>query len=523
MRKVFTITRFGSPEFDNHLARAVVPYSGNFAPLLTILKQLNDPPLACKTVVFEEKYVDEDYQDEFAAFYSKTFKRYPHRCTRIHFFADVVPTRTRTGFSRYRDSYLGFVILRPLDLQRVGRTILRPPVRSDDSEFITCKAKFPSHIYGDKFEPEAMPFIQQDTQVGACAQASLWMLARYMSQRFNCREFLPSEINALAKANVTMGRPLPAEDGLTAIQIMDALQGMGFPSVMYRSETVDGCSRHIEAAFPIQGRTKKKRDASRDLRRTAKLADIAYRYIESGLPVILGTADHAVVAVGHTYEHAAINSSVAIQRIPSFFINNDNTGPYQKMPLFVRNPNQLSFLDVQTVITVAPPEVTLKGEEAERMATTSVELFLAEPLPNVGKSFNDILPTQRKEFGPWLNKKEYRTYLMRSVQLQQDIRTAMKEKNLLRAVGEKLLVLDYPKYVWVTEISSPDLLNRATKGDRECLGFVIVDSTAPSRTQGVIAMHYADLFRAQMRDDPGKELVVVIPNSTPFKHRLSPG
>jgi len=523
MRKVFTITRFASPEFKEHLTRAVVPYQGNTTPLGTILEQLNKPPLACETAIFEENYVDEDYQDEFTAFYGKAFKRYPHRCTRVHFFSDVIPTRTRIGFSRYKESYLGFVILRPLDLQRVGRTILTPPVRSQDNEFITCKAKYPSHIYGDRFEVQGMPFIQQDTQVGACAQASLWMLARYMSQRFYCREYLPSEINALAKANVSGGRPLPAERGLTAMQILDALQGMGFPSVMYGINTVDYCSRHIESAFPEHGRTKDEKEKSKNLQRTAKLADIAYRYIESGLPVILGTADHAVVAVGHTYDHAVSNDGVAIKRIPSFFINDDASGPYQEMLLFSNKPGKRSFLDVKVVITVAPPEVTLTGEEAERMAMKSVDGFLSEPLQNGGLSFNDILPAQRKDWGPWLKKKEYRTYLMRSVQLQQDIRTAMKAKNLHRAVGEKLLVLDYPKYVWVTEISSPALLNQATKGDRKCLGFVIVDTTAPSRTQGVIAMHYADLFRAQSRHDSDDELVQVIPNSTPFKHRLSPG
>jgi hypothetical protein len=287
-------------------------------------------------------------------------------------------------------------------------------------------------------------------------------------------------------------------------------------------ENVDPCSRHIETAFPIQGNTDKEKIQALEHQRTAKLADIAYRYIESGLPVILGTADHAVVAVGHSYDHSVANATVAIQRIPSFFINNDNTGPYQEMPLFVRNANQLSFMDVRTVITVAPVEVTLKGEEAEWMAMVCARRVLEEqPDPGKPDKFKDILPKVRPELGPWLQQLECRTYLIRSVDLQHEIRVSMKQKNIPRAVGEKLLVLDYPKYVWITEISSPSLLNHQDRTHRQCLGCVIVDSTAPKRTSGVIAMHFADLFLAQDRDDPSKADRKVFLFSTPFKHRMT--
>ncbi|MBI5576960.1 MAG: hypothetical protein HY896_11425 [Deltaproteobacteria bacterium] len=362
----------------------------------------------------------------------------------------------------------------------------------------------------------------QDTQVGACAQASLWMLARYMSQQFNCREFLPSEINALAKANMAMGRPLPAESGLTPIQILDALQGMGFPAVMYMRENVDPCSRHVDPAFPINSGSDAEEVASKDLRRTAKLADIAYRYIESGLPVILGTSNHAVVAIGHTYDHTATSATVAIQRIPSFFINNDANGPYQEMLLFAKDVDKLSFFDVRTVITVAPPEVTLKGEEAELMATECIDGVLKEPVTKSGETLGDLLPQMRPEFSPWLKQREYRTYLMRSVMLQQEIQLGMRLGHIRRQAGEKLLVLDYPKYVWVSEISSPDLLNQADMANRKCLGFVVVDSTAPSRTNGVIAMHFADLFLDVPRDAPQRANRYVFRGSTPIRHRVSP-
>ncbi len=523
MKKRFVVVPFNSSEFGDLFLEEIIPYQGNPTPAQTILTHLRSTALNCQSAVFEYDYVDEDYQDEFACFYSKAFKNYPHRCTRVHFFSCAIPKRTRMGFSRYRKSYLGFTILRPTDLQRVGRTILKPPLNDPDRQFINCATFYDTHILGDAFRVQAMPFIQQDTQVGACAQASLWMLARYMSRRFGHRRFLPAEINSLAKAHTAMGRQLPAESGLTAIQMLDALQGMGFAAVMYSRDTVDSCSQHIDAAFPVTGNTPQERELSQSLQRTAKLADIAYRYIESGLPVILGTDDHALVAVGHTYDPTIANAAAAIQRIPSFYTNNDNLGPYLESPLF-RNgvtPLELSFLDVRMVISVTPSEATLRGEEAERMAMESVYGLLEErPAPGKNDKFRDILPRVRPEFSAWFGSLEYRTYLIESVRLQHDLRVEINEGNVMRLVGEKLLVLDYPKYVWVTEISSSTLLNRPNKRQRSCLGRVFVDSTAPSRTAGVMAIHFADLLLTQSRDHPEIAERFVFINSTPFKHRL---
>jgi len=182
MEKTFIITTFQSHEFHQKFEEVAKPYNGNPKPLDNILDMLKGPPLSCKTAVFEYDYVDQDYLDEFSAFYSKSFKSYPSRCVRILFFDKDLTGREPLEIHAERDSFLGYMVLRPTDLQRVGRTLLRPPIQDGNSEFIHCVAPFRTHICGDCFVVSAMPFIQQDTQVGACAQASLWMLARYMSR-----------------------------------------------------------------------------------------------------------------------------------------------------------------------------------------------------------------------------------------------------------------------------------------------------------------------------------------------------
>jgi hypothetical protein len=517
MKKAFTIETFDQAT----LMAAVVPFYGNQTPLENILKGLSQPPYLCKTVIKEQEYVDKDYQDEFSAYYCKAFKSYSARCVRWHFFACDIPTATTTEFAQFASQYLGYMVIRPTDLQRVGRTLLRPNLTDPNRQFFHCTAICHTNILGQQFTVTGMPFIQQDTQVGACAQASIWMLARYMSRKFGYREYLPSEINNLAKANMALGRPLPAENGLNSYQMLDALKGMGFPALIYTRDNLGTCSPHIEKAFPIDNNaTREKKAEQRYIQNTIKLADIAYRYIESGLPVIIGTAGHALVAIGHTYDPALI-ATVAIQRIPSFYVNNDNTGPYREMPIFTVSTTDYSFNKVNSVIPVLPYEVTLRGEEAELMARECVDELLRSELPGPPPiKFQDAISQSNVALAGTLNDLEYRTFLQLSVEFQKALREDMNSGRLNQQVGNELLLLDYPKYIWITEVSSSTLLNHSASQDRKCVGRIISDSTAPAKTRGVIAFHVADTLSLIGRNPGNVTIPSFHPDSTPFGHKV---
>lgn len=500
------------------------PYGGNTKPLQALKSLLQQQ--GAKTVVLEENYVDKDYQNEFSAFYSRSFKIYPQRCTRLHFFSTDIPEQTvAIDLVNLQDCYLGFVVIRPTDLQRLGRTLLKPFIHDIHTEFVCCKAEFDAHILGERFPVTAMPFIQQDTQVGACAQASLWMLARYMSKRYGYREFLPGEINILAKSIRAYGRALPAEWGLDLGQILDALSGMGYSAVVYARENIDQCSPHIDDIFPVDSASPAtEQETQIYLQRTAKLADITYRYVESGLPVILCTANHALVAIGHTYNYT-VEARLAIERIPAFIVNNDAEGPYCKIPIrlvspWPRYPDEISFRDICEIVVVVPPEVTLRGEEAESMASEHVRDFLESDY-QIGKKWRQALIEMRPEFQSWFEHLEFRTYLRPSVEWQKELRQYISGDPIRRQVARRLLELDYPKYVWLTEVSSSPLLNRALREQRQCLGCIVVDSTAPACTRGTIAMHFADvLFILDRQRDQEQPEVHYIKGSTPFSHKI---
>lgn len=520
MLKRLLVSDINAPGFVDELKEIALPFKGNLWPFNQTLAALKTAPWSAQAVIFEYDYVDRDYQDEFSAFYSKAFKSYPSRCVRLHFFSCKISPRVKKNFGRFRKFYLGFMVLRPTDLQRMGRTILTPPINDPNAEFIHCCATFSAHLLGDKFPIWGMPFVQQDTQVGACAQASLWVVARYMAQRFGHREFLPSEVNHLAKSKNAHGRAYPAEFGLNFSQMLDALEGMGFFAWSYASLGLADCAQHIEQAFPIDpSMSPSDQERALQMQCSAKLADITYRYIESGLPVILATNNHALVAIGHTYD-ATSSASVSIQRIPSWIVHNDNTGPYIHMPVLSHQPGRLSFLEVQSIIVVAPREVTLRGEEAEAMAMRSIAELLTQPTKtSSAPTWLELFKKLRPDLANCLDQLEYRSFLIPSVEFQSQLKSDIQEGRFDRFLGEKIISLDFPRFIWVTEISSSQLLNHPDRTSRHCLGRVILDSTAPANTMGQMVIHFCDFVRFCDRQEAKFNDVSLLPNTTPFGHR----
>lgn len=514
MKKNVVIEHVGTPEFEDRWSEATLPYHLNHQPVDNIRNQLELPPYMCKTVAFEYDYVDADYQDEYAAFYCKAFKTYPARCTRLHFFSVLVPKATKFDWSACSlpGAYLGYLVLRPTDLQKVGRTVICPPITDKSGQFVNCLADFNAHLFGYTFSVKGMPFMQQDSQVGVCAQASLWMVARYMSRRYGHRHYFPSEINDIAKTRLSYGRPIPAENGLTMTQIADALEGMGLPAVLYDKQLIADYAKHLDPLYVTD----------KD-RLNAKLADIAYRYIESGLPVIFGTSDHAVVGIGHEYKWDT-HAKATIQRIPAFFVNNDNSGCYRRMPLWdIATKPDCSFLEVSSLIAVIPPEVTLSGELAEDMARIGLNEFLVEPLdPPAPTTAEHVLSAMSPDITPWLKERELRTYLMPSVDFQRQLLWECRSKALPRPLCEALLEMDFPKYVWISEVSATPLLNHLICEHRKCIGRVIVDTTAPSRTPGLLAIHIGGLFALYNRNspDPRPADIDKCDDWQPFTHKV---
>ena len=214
----------------------------------------------------------------------------PRRCVRLHFFNDLLSADDLANLTKsHHDSYRGFVVIRPLPLSWLGRSVLSDRLLQEtvaaegqpDSFFSTCAAKYRVNLAGNEISVVGAPWLQQDKMVSGLVppQPYGWHPGT-LTERFapDFKAHLTPDITDYAtSANIDGGRAMPSS-GLTTQQIMLALRAMGYEPMIYTSFST----------------------------RTADLARRqVYHYVESSIPVILGLqfpgrGGHAVTVVGHT-------------------------------------------------------------------------------------------------------------------------------------------------------------------------------------------------------------------------------
>ncbi len=485
------VFRFGSDEFKQYLtAHIYKDYRGNREVFKKILRLLATRyPSPCRSVVIEEPYVCKDYLDEFTGFYAASFKNYPATCKRLHFFATEVSPRTAFDFAKYRSSYLGFVVIRPTDLQKVGRSILKAPCEDPENEFVLCKTpNNAAHLLTAEFEVDATPFIQQDTQVGACATAAMWSAARYLSRKLGTREFYPSEITAAARETLTLGRTFPAKEGLTGLQIVEGLSHLGYETELLERRAL----RPSPLVRAMSGETEN--EALQDL----QFARIVYRYVESEMPVILLLPRHAVLAIGHTYDPDQ-TADLTIQKIPHLIVHDDARGPYGKLPVRPDCNDGQFFPDVEKAVFIMPPECKMRGQDAEDGAVQFLLWeFLGSLDPEARGLLGDTVEIDMADPVSVLRQLFVRTILRPNIELKKEMLDLTVPQRIRRRIARTPL----PKYVWMLELSTQPQVSKEAKRRRRRIGEIVIDSTAPAQTNMVLFFRLGPLWGFLDRDDP---------------------
>jgi hypothetical protein len=299
------------------------------------LRSVLDNAFVCgaQTVVVETRYTDLDYRDEYARYYSTTFRNYPSVAHRLHFFADPPPKHimnpnVAASFAGLR--YLGYAVIRPVTGAPVGRTMLRPP--ESLLRWVTCTAPDEANLFGTTYGVQAAPFMSGDAQLGVCAHAAGWMAAYYHHLRYGSGRWLPSDIAQAALSEFGIRRLDPTA-GLTAGQLTEALRRLGMSPLVYLPDDT--------------------------ARRGETLDKVARRYLDSALPVLVGTQDHAFILVGY-------QPRLGRSRRVDFICNDDGVGPYQLRS--VGQPSEWRFL-----IVPLPPELSVPGERAEPLGIARLQ------------------------------------------------------------------------------------------------------------------------------------------------------
>lgn len=487
--------------------------------------------LKCKSILIEEGYICADFRDEFSTLYSKTFRHYDSYCTRLHFFSKELRSIDQIREVNNED-YLGFSIIRPIEVQRVGRTI----VVSWRDEAIhniyypLCRTDFKSHIMGREFKIQGMPYTQQDSMVMVCAHSAIWMASRYMSQISQAPHILPSEINFYASQVATFSaRSLPSES-LYDTQMIFALQKMGYSPFYFLKQGND-----------------------------EDLLSISYPYLESKIPVILGVPGHVVTAVGHTFDPqpeiveylvdwSAKEGTPIILRseywVSGLIIHDDSQGPYRLLPInrdyretFSKPTSPFCDLlclpkridengeetgyetfddDVDSILIPVPNSIFLLERYVKRVI---LSLFLTETINYIA-----TIPTSNSEILECFNPKRKNPLVLRTYSvLSSDYKMSLRQQlgwdnNLSKRLVDAYEGLSMPQYVWICEITTKEHLSQQREDDRRILGEILVDAKAhKSFPFSFLAIHLPGVLL--IHDQQERDFKTIrISDDNPYRH-----
>ena len=348
-------------------------------------------------VVIEGIYVDSVYRDSYYDYYSR--------------------------------NYLGFLVIRPL-IKCIGRNVISPKAKcAPKDEIRICKVKVDASCLGIKLKAEGFPHASQDNETMTCAQTTIWTLLEYYGNKYTYyHPTLPTEIESILEP-FSYERQLPSK-GLTYNQISVALRNLGFGPKIYQTGGTREEIRHFHQLMAC--------------------------YIESGVPLAVALTDnkekigHAIVCIGtkKVDKHEVVKHPVKVgtktvfswndtMADVGFVFNDDNLPCYQEATLanpaknyIDRGLTRWSNVKVSQFIAPLYHKVYMEADTAIALS----EQIVGSVIPvGDGLVMRTLLTSSRT----------FREHITKMVSLPNDHRLA-------------LLGIPMPKFVWVTELSTPD-------------------------------------------------------------------
>jgi len=509
-----------------HTAQDFVDLSkelGNDYPVRRILYAAE--VTGCNTAVKETGYDDEEYKKEYELFYKNVFKgKPPADVIRIHLFEGILSNLSEEELTLKSkdDAYLGYFTLRPTKIQRVCDAFISEKVITDEESrfvFLTCKIKRSISIEGVNFEIKGFPYIQQDSRIAACAQCAIRVISQFLGWEEGKSSCLTApditeKVKTISNAiTPDASRQIPTS-GLTVPQMKAALGYLNCDPILYDYSNIK--PEELFYKHPEQ---------------------IIYRYVESGIPVILGintaTSKHVLVVIGHSFNpdlwwryvsesyyqlprsgtdarRHDIRYHSSVDWIQNFVIQDDNLGPYYFMERSLLHNN------IACILVPLPEKVYLTGEEAELKAydmiyRDRIETLMNNAVTKLATVGNPNAQWLTMYINHWTNKDlVLRTYLRKSEELKGEI------DKFTRSASVKNSIVNTPmsKHVWIVEISWPDIFSHTRK---KC-GEIILDATADTYlNNAILHVHIPGVIMKKNAADE-LEYVYILDDDQPFRH-----
>jgi hypothetical protein len=281
--------------------------------------------LGAKTIIVESEYTDGDYLDDFSSYYVKCFRDYHRRCKRLHFFDRdfdeptfrnlILGNVSRTEGQAMKDSYLGFVVARPLPDAIIGRTALKHYDNDGGRRNYPATKEYKANLFGVELSVRSLAFQEQDSVLAACATVALWSAFHKTAELFGTPIPTPVEITKAANQIELPARPIPSHS-LTLQQICNSIRHVGLePEVI-----------QVRPSTPVPS--------------------LIYGHLRMGLPVVLlveleGEGGHALTLAGFSLQGNQVRSSEVASgntcvplsglRIDKFYGHDDQFGPFNRL------------------------------------------------------------------------------------------------------------------------------------------------------------------------------------------------
>lgn len=282
--------------------------------------------IKAKTIVVEKNYVDKDFLEDFSAYYVRCFSEYKRKCIRLHFFSTsfsekefihILKKSNHPLLETITKEYLGFVVLKPLPLNIIGRTCLAS-YPHEGRRYFPIKRSYPVSLFGVKLIINALAFQEQDEVVAACATSALWTVFHGTGYLFHHSIPSPASITKSATDNLpTNTRSMPNK-GLTIESMAHAIRSVKLEPILIFSE-------HFSL-----------------------LKTTAYAYMRLGIPIVLcfelfntdtaiSIGHHAVAITGYSLDEsnkASYPKTGCVLRacsIDKLYVHDDQIGPFARM------------------------------------------------------------------------------------------------------------------------------------------------------------------------------------------------
>ena len=389
--------------------------------------------LEAKTIVVELVYTDGDYLDDYSAYYVRCFNAYHRHCKRIHLFSSsfdeaefkrlIVRDVAYDAFESIVDSYLGFIVARPLPNAVVGKTVLSTYPSDEGRRQYTSLRRYHANLFGLNLGIDSLAFQEQDTVLAACATVALWSAFHKTSDLFGTFAPRPAEITKLANGAGSDSRAIPSH-GLSLSQMAHAVRSVGLEP-------------EVVTAAP-----------------STPLVSVIYSHLKLGLPVVLlveieTQGFHALTITGYSINKTRVISSEVGQgcvappfsglRINEFYAHDDQIGPFSRLRI------------VPSTSTEYPVFFTGSWEDSSGQSLRMTPRFLLIPVYNkIRVTFVDILGWIQRLwtiFEPVLAdlaNYEWDTHLAASNGLKSELMSTLSG----HPTQETFLTMQHPRFAW---------------------------------------------------------------------------